>query len=381
MHTEQRNRTRQLLQQHQIDCAIFTNPHSVTWLTGFYAPPQLGQHPFAGAPPLLWYEDGRFVLHVVDGYADAADFFAREPDGELVTHLGYTVDQPIDGLTHLLEKLRRRWQTQQHARVGIESAHLPAAILLALQESMQPSAVDSIDGWLQPLRMIKSAEELTKLAANFHLTDVGHHAARRAVAAGMREIDVWTAVHAAIEQEAGGRVPLGNDCVVNERMFNIGGWPQTHPIRQDSAVIVDLSTLLHGYWSDSCATYVAGRLSPRLTEMHAVVSEALALGASLLRPGAVAREIDQRLRQFIAAAGLPVYPHHTGHSVGVSGHEAPRLVPYSDEVLQAGMVIMLEPGSYVPGEVGVRLEDAFLITATGAERLTHHDKSLTGSAM
>jgi Xaa-Pro aminopeptidase len=96
----------------------------------------------------------------------------------------------------------------------------------------------------------------------------------------------------------------------------------------------------------------------------------------LIRPGVVAKEVDQKVRQFIADAGYPVYPHHTGHSVGVSGHEAPRIVPYSQEVLAEGMVIMLEPGIYIPGEISVRLEDGMLITADGVEILTKHDKSL-----
>jgi Xaa-Pro aminopeptidase len=95
-----------------------------------------------------------------------------------------------------------------------------------------------------------------------------------------------------------------------------------------------------------------------------------------VQPGAIVQEIDRQVRQFIARAGYPVYPHHTGHGVGVSGHEAPRLVPYSQEVLKEGMVFMLEPAIYLPGETGVRLEDAVLVTHGGAEVLTKHDKSL-----
>ena len=95
-----------------------------------------------------------------------------------------------------------------------------------------------------------------------------------------------------------------------------------------------------------------------------------------MRPCAIAREIDQQVRGFIADAGYPIYPHHTGHGVGVSGREAPRIVPYSEEVLQKGMVILLEPGIYLPGETGVRLEDAVLVTADGAEVLTKYDKCL-----
>jgi Xaa-Pro aminopeptidase len=164
--------------------------------------------------------------------------------------------------------------------------------------------------------------------------------------------------------------------VVGYREQNIGGWPLDYEIRPQDSLIVDLSTILYGYWSDSCATYFAGQPTPHQTAIHRTVSQALELAISLVRPGAVAREIDQKVRQFIADAGYPVYPHHTGHGVGAIGHEAPRLVPYSQEVIQAGMVILVEPGIYLPGETGVRLEDALLVTADGVEVLTKHDKSL-----
>jgi Xaa-Pro dipeptidase len=170
-------------------------------------------------------------------------------------------------------------------------------------------------------------------------------------------------------------VPVGNDCVVGWRPQNIGGWPLDYEIKPKDSLIVDLSVVLDGYWSDSCATYYAGERTPQQEKMHRTVLDALDFAISLVRPGAVAKDIDQKVRQFIADAGYAVYPHHTGHGVGVSGHEAPRIVPYSDEVLQAGMVIMLEPGIYLPGETSVRIEDAVLVTTDGAEILTKHDKS------
>jgi len=110
--------------------------------------------------------------------------------------------------------------------------------------------------------------------------------------------------------------------------------------------------------------------------MHQTVTDALELAISMVRPGIKGQEIDQRVRHLIASAGYPDYPHHTGHGIGVSRHEAPRIVPYSEEVLEEDMVIMLEPGIYIPGESGVRLEDGILVTADGAEILTKHDKSL-----
>ena len=105
-------------------------------------------------------------------------------------------------------------------------------------------------------------------------------------------------------------------------------------------------------------------------------AEALDLATSLVRPGVKAKEIDKRVRQYIRDAGYPIYPHHTGHGIGAASHEAPRIVPYSEEVLEEGMVIMLEPGIYIPGITGVRLEDGLLVTADGAEVLSKHDKGL-----
>ena len=110
--------------------------------------------------------------------------------------------------------------------------------------------------------------------------------------------------------------------------------------------------------------------------MHQTAAKALEFAISLIKPGVMAKEVDQKVRQFISDAGYPVYPHHTGHGVGVSGHESPRIVPYCEDILTEGMVIMLEPGIYLPGETGVRLEDGLLIKAGGVELLTNFDKSL-----
>jgi Xaa-Pro dipeptidase len=162
--------------------------------------------------------------------------------------------------------------------------------------------------------------------------------------------------------------------VVGTRQENIGGAPEAYEIREGDSLTVDLSTIWQGYWSDSCMTYYAGERSEKAAKIHQIVRDALDYGISLIRPGVVAREVDQKIRAFIEKAGYGVYPHHTGHGVGVAPHEAPRIVPYNDEVLEEGMVIMLEPGIYIPGELSVRIEDGMLITADGVEVLTKHRK-------
>ncbi len=379
MHAEQRQRTRQLLQERGIDSAIFAHPHSVTWLTGFAPPVQVGRNLFAAGPALVHYAGDRFTLVVVDAWADLAAPFAAEPDGSVLAYQGYRVDQELDSTGKLRRVLGALCSASSllGGRMGAEAVETPlaAARLLAGGWALAQELV-AIDGWLLPLRLVKNEEELGKLQANFALGDIGHAAARSAAIAGASEIEVWVAVETAIQTAAGCRVPIGNDCVVGTRADNIGGWPEDHRLGLGDSLIVDISVVQHGYWSDSCATYVAGHPSPRQREMHRVAGATLALGASLLRPGAVCKEIDRAMRHAIETAGYPVYPHHSGHGVGVSGHEHPRIVPYSDERLQRGMVIMLEPGIYFPGETGVRVEDGFLITEDGAVQLTAHDKSL-----
>lgn len=377
MHQEQRQRAHAYFKSRGIERALLANPYTVKWLTGFAPPVQVGSNFFAGGPPLVWYEDGHFTLLVVDAYAADTAAFDGQADGAVITHLGYTIEQPLAGTDHLTAALRQVMGKSRSGKVGVEERDVPAYFLGVVRETL-PGGADfvPVDGWLEPLRMIKTGEELAKLRENFALADIGQAAARRAVAAGKREIDVWTEIHSAVQQAAGRRVPLGNDCVVGYRQNNIGGWPLDYEIRPHDSLIVDLSTILYGYWSDGCATYYAGEPTSQQVAMHHTAQEALEFGISLVRPGAVAREIDQKLRQFIAAAGYPVYPHHSGHGIGVIGHEAPRIVPYNEERLQEGMVVMLEPGIYLPGETSVRLEDALLVTASEAEVLTKHDKSL-----
>jgi Xaa-Pro dipeptidase len=371
MHSQQRAQTRALFQQHGIDQAVFAKPHTITWLTGFAPPVQVGPNLFTASYPVVWYDDGLFTLVVVDAYGDLAAPFDAEPDGRVVTYPGYRIDAPIASAQGLLEVFTPLADVAHAARIGIEREYV--SHLLAAEFDRAKVAV--IDGWLEPLRMVKTDEEIAKLRRSFALTDIAHAAARAAAVPGTREIDVWNAVHTAIQAAAGQRVPVGNDCVVGTRQANIGGWPEDRVLSPGGSLIVDISVVLGGYWSDSCATYYAGERSPQQSSMHQAVANALDLALSLLRPGAVARDIDQQVRHSIAAAGYAVYPHHTGHGLGVSGHEGPRITPYNDEVLQAGMVIAVEPGTYIPGETGVRLEHAALITSDGAELLTQHDVS------
>lgn len=375
LHEIQRAQAHELLQKNSIARALFANSASVKWLTGFNPPIQTGPSVFLGGPPMVWYENGAWTLVIFDWLVPNAGKFASAPNCQIVAYEGYSIEHPLAGAVHLRATMRRVLGNTLAGQIGIELRDAPADIALSLREinRVEPIAIDT---WLDAFRRIKTPAEIQKMRENFRLTEIGLAAARAAVQAGNREIDVWNAAQNAIEKAAGQRVPLGNDCVVGYRQENIGGAPLNYEIRAGDSFIVDLSTLLHGYWSDSCGTYYAGEPSAKQRAMHRTAQRALDLAISLIKPGAVAREIDAQVRAFMRREGYPVYPHHTGHSLGVTSHEEPRIVPYNPMALEENMVVMLEPGIYFPGETSVRLEDGVRVTRDGAEILTSHDKSL-----
>ncbi|HLF88972.1 MAG TPA: Xaa-Pro peptidase family protein [Anaerolineales bacterium] len=358
MHNEQRQRAQDLFRSRGLACALFANPDTVTWLTGYASPLQLGYGPFAGGPPLVWYEDGEYTLIVID-FSDTTGVTIP-----VTRYAGNTIDRPIpsaDNLAHIIHTLAKGG-----SKLSVQMRHLPAFLV--------PPNVDIVpmDGWFEPLRMVKTPEELAKMRAAFTLSDLAHATAQQVTRAEVKEMDVWAAAHSAVQQKAGQRIPFGNDCVVSYRENNIGGWPGDLPLRPGDSLMVDISTRVEGYWSDSCNTYYTADLTERQKAMRRTAAEALEFAISLVKPGVPANEIDRKVRAFIADAGYPVYPHHTGHGIGVSPHEEPRIVPYNTTPLEPGMVIMLEPGIYYPQEDAVRLEDAILVTPDGAEILTKH---------
>jgi Xaa-Pro aminopeptidase len=309
MHQQQRDRTHELLKANGIHRALFAYPANVTWLTGFARPWRAGADLYSGGPALVWYENGAFTLIVMNSQIGEAEAFAQQPNCDVVSYQGYSYTEQPAGPMLLAAALQSVTGKSKHSgSIGIEARHLPVALAENLGQ------IVAIDGWLDPLRRTRTAEELDKMRRNFDLIAVGQAAAKDVVQPGNLELDVWFAIHTAIQQAAQITLPLGNDCTVGRRM---GGPAQAVEILPVDSFIVDLSTIIEGYWSDSCVTYYATKPSPKQTAMHRTAAAALDLAISLARPGAVAREIDQQVRQFVADAGFAAYPHHTGHGIGV----------------------------------------------------------------
>ena len=217
-------------------------------------------------------------------------------------------------------------------------------------------------------RAVKDPDEIELIRAAIAVCDAGQQAARAYATAGISELDLWAVIRGAMETYAQARLPVLADLVSGPRTREVGGPPSTRALAEGDLVLCDLVPRVAGYWGDSCATFAVGEPNADARAAHARSHATLADVVAAIRPGVVAGELDA-----LARAQLE-FPHHTGHGLGTSWHEEPRLVPGSTTVLEAGMIVAIEPGTYEG--VGVRLEQVVLVTAAGCDVLSGHDLSL-----
>jgi Xaa-Pro aminopeptidase len=261
-------------------------------------------------------------------------------------------------------------------RIAFEAEHLPYASYQALREA----GVDPVpaSGLVESLRAVKDADEIAAVRRAAALSDevFAALAGERFSGRSERELAWWVerrfreagaealSFPAVVAAGEGGSIP---HAVPGERV-----------IAEGMLVTVDAGCVLDGYCSDCTRTFAVGAVSARLRELHALCLEAQLAGLAAVEPGARARDVDAAARAVLEAAGLgPAFGHGLGHGVGLEIHEAPALRPESEDVLQPGNVVTVEPGIYLSGEGGVRIEDLVLVTPGGHERLTQFPKELT----
>jgi Xaa-Pro aminopeptidase len=142
-------------------------------------------------------------------------------------------------------------------------------------------------------------------------------------------------------------------------------------------VVLDFGGLMHGYGSDTSRTVCAGEPTPQMREVHAIVRAAQQAAFEAVRPGVACQEIDRRARRVITEAGFGEYfIHRTGHGIGTTTHEPPYMVEGEERPIVPGMCFSIEPGIYIPGSFGVRIEDILTVTADGGRRLNNTDRGL-----
>jgi Xaa-Pro dipeptidase len=231
---------------------------------------------------------------------------------------------------------------------------------------------------LARMRRQKDPDEVALLRRCMRATDAGHAWARAHVRPGMSELDVYLGVSAACTRDAGQPVIVYGDFAVSPGPQRRGGPPTDRVLEPGDMFILDYAVVIGGYRSDFTNTLVVGRdPTPDQQRLYDLCMEAMAQGERELRAGAACLNVYGAVRAVFEKAGVAEhFPHHAGHGLGLTHPEAPFLVRHADETLLAGDVITLEPGLYIDGIGGIRIEHNYLITEQGYERLSNHTIAL-----
>ena len=228
------------------------------------------------------------------------------------------------------------------------------------------------------LRRVKDPDEIELLKFCRRATEVGHAWGRANAKPGMTELDVYAGISGACVRAAKMPVIVYGDFAVCPGPERRGGPPTECVLQPGDMMILDFSVVVQGYRSDFTNTLVVGKEpNPEQQRLYDLCMGAMAAGEKELRDGAACQTVYDAVREVFAQAGVAEsFPHHAGHGLGLTHPEAPYLVRHSTETLRAGDVITLEPGLYIAGIGGIRIEHNYLVTATGYERLSNHTIAL-----
>ena len=254
-------------------------------------------------------------------------------------------------------------------RIAVDDT-MRADYVLTLQHAYPDAQLALGSLVLAPLRMRKSGEEIEVLKRSGRHADQAMRDAWAACRVGATEREIAEAAAASFARS-------GSEAVLFTGVASgpNGAFPHHHSsdrrLREGDAITLDLGGRLDGYASDLTRMAYVGTPAPRYLEIHRTVEAAVTAGMAAARPGAQLREVDQAARSVIERAGYGQYfIHRVGHGLGLGVHEPPSVTHLNTQAIEEGMVFSVEPGIYLPGEFGVRLEEIVYIARDGAHRLS-----------
>lgn len=256
-------------------------------------------------------------------------------------------------------------------RLGVEFLGMRVLELKQLEQYAPGCQVLDAGGVLSKLRLIKDAEEIEYMRQAIRMTEQALQQVADTIQPGRTDLEIAAELKMAFLRAGAEGMSFEPIAGVGPDSASSHAAPAGRRIEPGDLIVIDCGVTYRGYVADITRTFAADPIAPQLQRVYEIVKEANAAGRAAVRPGVPAQEIDRVTRQVIAQAGYGEYfVHRTGHGLGLEVHEPPYIVEGNQELLQPGMTFTIEPGIYLPGQGGVRIEDDVLVTSQGAETLT-----------
>jgi len=361
---------------HEVDLTIISNDREIYYFSNFLR------------KPFGWLTTRLAIWGCATGGASflvCSQSERRSADSAFVDHLVTYRDYDIGSTTqtfleHALPSLREALALMggRVRRIALEKRYAQVAVQETLQELYPGVAIVDASEAVLAMRKRKDPDEVETLRRTAELSGFCYMTAGQAIAPGRTDNDIYAACYEAYVRKMGEYVTFAGDFLAGEDTLKVTGGPSGRRLEPGQTMILDLWLDPYGYWVDNARTFIVGPGPTADQErLYDLAIEAQLHGASCLRPGVKGREIYAEMRRVFESRGMAEYfPGHAGHGLGLSPHEAPLFIPVSDEPVEEGDVVALEPGLYVPGIGGVRCEDNFLVTRDGPERLTDFERKI-----
>ncbi len=345
-----REQLRRLLkkQKNAPPALLVTSEANVRYLTGFTGD---STYLLLSASDAVMISDRRYTTQLEDECADLVHD-VRGPETEMP-----------DQVVATIKKLKV-------ANVGFDPANMTVAAHETLTKALDKIELVGAAGLVEQLRIIKDKDEVRLIREAIHVAQRSFEVIRASLRPEQTEKQVGDAMEMQVRL-------FGGECTSFTPIVGVGSnaalphyRPGARKIGESDLVLIDWGARVGGYVSDLTRVLATAKISPKLRKVYGVVSIAQQRAIEKIRAGVSMQEVDAAARETIAKSGFGKYfGHGLGHGIGLQIHEAPRMGPLIDEPLQAGMVVTVEPGVYLPGWGGVRIEDDVLVTKTGYEVL------------
>jgi Xaa-Pro aminopeptidase len=350
---------RRRLADEQIDAVLVTGASNMAYITGF-------EHvidPGINAACLVTADFSRF--HTDFRYLEAAESAAAGTP--------WAVRLAKESLyVELCEQLR----DEGVMRLAVESS-VPYGRFKFISEQFT-GHIEPVQRWVEEIRQVKEPQEIERITAAAAIGDAAFEHILGFIAAGRTEREVGLELEVFMRRNGSDGVAFDPIVASGPNSARPHAQVSDHVLADGEFLTLDFGARVDGYRSDMTRTVVVGKADDRVREMYATVLEANRLGLDAVRPGLPGCDIDKTVRDFLAARGFGAehFGHGLGHGVGLDVHELPNLGTVSRDSVRIGSVITIEPGVYVAGMGGVRIEDLAVVEESGCRLLTHAPKEL-----